>query len=206
MEIALSLLMGLALAAACGFRVFVPLLVVSVAARAGVITLLPALSWVGSDTAVIVLAVATLLEILGYYIPWVDHALDVIASPAAVIAGVIASASVLTGIDPTWGWVLAVIAGGGAAGAVQTMTVAARAGSLATTGGLANPVVATIELVLAVVLSILALLLPVLAVAAAVIVLTLLARRVWRGRRASDRRQDPRFDLNDPRTQISGSI
>jgi hypothetical protein len=108
----------------------------------------------------IALGVATVVEIGAYYIPWLDHVLDVIATPAAVIAGMVMTASVVTGLDPMLKWTLALIAGGGIAGTVQALTVGTRKLSLLTTGGLANPVVATGELFGSVVLTVLAIALP----------------------------------------------
>jgi len=152
----LSVALGIGLAAACGFRVFVPMLFVSIAAKAGKLMLVPSFQWMGSDTALIAFSIATVLEVSAYYIPWLDHLLDTIATPAAVVAGAVISASVFTGMDPFLRWTLAIIAGAGAAGAVQTATVVTRAASTASTGGLGNFVVATGELILSVVASFLA--------------------------------------------------
>ena len=170
MEELLSICVGIGLAAACGFRVFVPLLIVSIAAVTGHLTLAPSFQWMGTYPALITFSVATVLEVAGYYVPWVDHILDTAATPAAVVAGTIVSASVFTDISPFLKWTLAAIAGGGAAGIIQTGTVLTRAASTATTGGLANALVATGELGLAVftgVISIISLIwwLPLLAVA-----------------------------------------
>src|SRR5207302_11014775 len=96
--------------------------------------------------ALISLSVATSLEIAGYYIPWLDHLLDTLATPASIVAGIIVTASAVGDMSPFLKWTLAVIAGGGAAGLVQGATVMTRAVSPATTGGLANPLVSTLEL------------------------------------------------------------
>jgi hypothetical protein len=164
METALSILVGVGLSAACGFRVFVPLLVVNLAARAGHLRLALGFDWMSSDAALIAFSVATVLEIAGYYIPWMDHLLDTLATPAAVVAGTIVTASLVTDVSPFLRWTLAAIAGGGAAGAVQVSTVVTRAASTATTGGLANPLVATVELGGSVITSLLAVMVPVAAV------------------------------------------
>src|SRR5881394_1498504 len=152
----LSVALGIGLAAACGFRVFVPLLFVSIAAKAGKLALVSSFQWMGTDAAMIAFSVATAIEIAAYYIPWLDNLLDTIATPAAVVAGAIISASVFTGMDPFLRWTLAIIAGAGAAGVVQTASVVTRAASTASTGGFGNFVVATAELILAVVASFLA--------------------------------------------------
>ena len=182
METFLSICVGLALAAACGFRVFVPLLVMSIASLAGHLNLDPSFQWIGSYPALITLSVATLLEILGYYIPWVDHLLDTIATPAAVIAGIVVTASVLTDLSPFLQWTLAVIAGGGVAGIVQSATVATRAASTSVSSGLTNPLVATAEAGLSFVTSFLVVVLPWLAifvVSALVIAGLLLWKKLW---------------------------
>jgi hypothetical protein len=125
-------------------------------------------------------AAATGLEIAGYYLPWVDHVLDLIATPAAIIAGTLVTASLVTDMSPLMKWSLAIIAGGGAAGAVQGMTVATRGMSLAGTGGLGNPLVATLELAGSVVTSVLAILAPVLAVTLLAVFLIVLGRKLYR--------------------------
>jgi hypothetical protein len=175
-----AIAMGIALSAACGFRVFLPLLAASVAAHFGRVTLAPSWQWVGSVPAMVTLATATVIETAGYYIPWVDHALDFIAAPAAVVAGTLLTGSLLVHVDPLMKWSLAVIAGGGAAGSVQALTMAVRGASTATTGGLANPIVSTVESVGAIVLSVLAILVPVLAVLIVFAALTVTARLLLR--------------------------
>src|SRR2546430_8560331 len=146
METILSLLIGIGLSAACGLRVFVPLLVVSVASHTGHLHLSSGFEWMGSDAALIAFAVATILEIAAYYVPWVDNLLDTIASPAAVIAGTLITASLVADMSPFLKWTLAAIAGGVVAGLVQGTTVVTRGASSTGTGGLANPILATAEL------------------------------------------------------------
>ena len=147
----MSIMIGVALSATCGFRVFVPLLAVNIGTRAldadgqPLIELAGGFDRLSSDIALMVFLVATLFEIGGYYIPWIDNLLDTIASPASIVAGTVITASFVTGMDPWLQWLLGVIAGGGAAGAVQATTVVARAGSTVTTGGLGNPIVASVE-------------------------------------------------------------
>ena len=146
MELLLSVCIGLGLSAACGFRIFVPLLVTSIAAHSGHLNLASSFQWIGSPAALTAFSIATALEIGGYYIPWVDHFLDTVATPAAVVAGTVVTASMVTDVSPFLKWSLAVVAGGGVAGVVQATTVLARGLSLAGTGGLGNPVIATAEL------------------------------------------------------------
>jgi hypothetical protein len=168
METILSLMIGIGLSAACGFRVFVPLLVVSIAAHTGQLTLASSFAWMGSDPALIAFSIATVLEVAAYYVPWLDNLLDSVSSPAAVIAGTVITASLVTDMSPFLKWTLAAIAGGGAAGLVQGTTVLTRGASTATTAGLANPILATAELAGSFFTSILALVAPVLAVLLAV--------------------------------------
>src|SRR5437867_10459742 len=137
METILSICAGIGLAAACGFRVFVPLLVASIAALSGHLQLTEHFAWIGTYPALVAFAVATVLEIGGYYVPWLDHLLDTIATPAAIVAGTIIYASIFSDMSPFLRWTLADIAGGGAAGVVQAGTVAMRAVSTSTSGGLA---------------------------------------------------------------------
>lgn len=145
MEIALSLLLGLGLSAACGFRVFVPFLVMSVASHAGHLELVGRFEWIGSTPALITFGAAAALEIGAYYVPWLDHLLDTVASPAAVVAGVLATAATFDHASPMLAWSVAAIAGGGLAAAVQATTVVARSVSGMLTAGFGNPVVSTVE-------------------------------------------------------------
>lgn len=176
MEIFLSICLGIGLSAACGFRVFVPLLCLSLAAKFGHIPLTPTFAWIGTTPAIIAFSAATVAEITAYYIPWVDNALDSIAVPMATVAGVVATASVLTDIDPFWRWTLAVIAGGGIATSTQLATTKARVASSLTTGGVANPVLATAESVSSTLLSVLAVIWPIVAF---VLALLILAAGLW---------------------------
>ena len=164
METILSLCVGVGLSAACGFRVFVPFLIMSVAAYSGHLSLSPEFQWIGSFPALISFSVATALEIAGYYVPWVDHFLDTAATPAAIVAGTIVTASFVTDVSPFLQWTLAVVAGGGAATVVQATTVLARGASSLSTGGLGNPVFATAELAGSLVTSLIALVAPILVV------------------------------------------
>ncbi len=174
----LAIALGLGLAAACGFRVFVPLLAMGVAVRTGHLAVTPGFSWVGSDAALIALGVATALEIAGYYVPWVDNLLDTVATPTAVVAGMLAAASVMTDMDPFLRWTVAVLAGGGVATAVQSVTVAGRQLSSLTTLGLGNPILATLETASSAVLAILSLLVPILALLLVALLFVLAVRWV----------------------------
>jgi len=161
-ETLVGIIVGIGLSAACGFRVFVPLLVMNLASLTGHLQLSPGFQWIGSDVATIVFGTATALEILAYYIPWFDHLLDLIASPAAIIAGTIATASMVMELSPLFKWALAIIAGGGAAAFIQGATVTFRTKSTAITGGAANPLISTAEAFGSIATSLLAIILPIL--------------------------------------------
>lgn len=180
METVLSIGLGLGLSAACGFRVFVPLLALGIAAATGQVTLAGGFEWLGSVAALIILSVATVAEIAAYYVPWVDNLLDTLASPVAVLAGVVVTASLMTDVNPAFQWSTAVIGGGGVAGLGQLTTVTLRAASSAMTAGFGNPFLASAELGAAVGLSLLTLMLPLvglLAVAVLAVVLAVLLNR-----------------------------
>jgi len=185
LELVLSICLGIGLSAACGFRVFVPLLGISTAALAGHVGLSSGLEWIGTWPAFACFLTATVLEVAAYYVPWIDNALDSIATPAAVVAGTIVTASVLTDLSPLVQWTLAIIAGGGTAGLVQTSTVALRGASTLTTGGTANFLVASAELVASVCTTILAILLPVVCVGLILLCGGVLLARYPRGRQAA---------------------
>lgn len=185
--------LGLGLAAACGLRVFIPLLVMSLATRLGVVTPSESFAWLGSWPALVALSTACAMELAGYYLPWVDHMLDTVATPMATIAGAIVAGAALVGVGgaeglpPILQWAAPLLAGGGVATTVQLGSVAVRGVSTVTTGGIANPVVATVENAVSVVLSVLAVVVPVLAtvvVLAAVLVGGRVVVRRARRRRA----------------------
>ena len=157
--------MGIGLAAACGFRIFVPLLLASLAVRTGVIPIDhidSSLQWLGSDAAIFLFSTATVIEVLAYYVPWVDNVLDTISTPAAMIAGSLITFAFTPEMSPMLKWGLAIVAGGGTAGILQTGTAVARGGSSLATGGIANPVFSTIENIGSVIVSVLAITLPIL--------------------------------------------
>ena len=184
----LSIALGVGLAAATGFRVFLPLLVASLAARSGMLPLSDGFAWLASTPALVTLGTAAVLETLAYYIPGVDHVLDVIASPAALAAGVIASAAVMADVPPAVMWPVAIIAGGGVAGLAKGSAAVARAKTGLVTGGLGNPVVSTGVTVGATAFSVLAIALPLVCLIAVVILLVWAARKAGRlvfGRRAA---------------------
>ncbi len=181
MEIFLSICLGVGLSAACGFRVFVPLFCLSLAAHFGAehVQLAKSFAWMGSYPAMIAFGLATVLEIAAYYVPWLDNALDSAAVPLATIAGIFLTASVVVDLDPFWRWTLAVVAGGGVAASTQIATTKARAASSLTTGGIANPILSTAEAASSTALSVLAVIWPIVAMVLAVIVLAISGAVIW---------------------------
>ena len=169
-----SILLGIGLAASVGFRVFVPLFALSIASYYGIIPLNDSWEWVGSLPAMITLGIATVVEIVGYLIPWFDNALDTIAVPLAAVAGTAVMLSTAADLDPVITWSLAIIAGGGTATAIKTSTSTTRLASSATTGGIANPLVSTVETGSSIVMSILAIIAPIFAIVLVVLILWLM--------------------------------
>jgi hypothetical protein len=185
-DLALSIALGVALAAATGFRIFLPMLIASGAAYTGHLHLDDSFAWLGSSSALVMLSVAAAAEVLAYCIPVIDNLLDTLATPAAFVAGTIVSAAVMIDAPPMVKWTAAVIAGGGVAGLTQGLTGILRAHSTVLTGGLGNSVIATAELGGAVLVSFLALAAP--AAAFGLVVLFLFAAiRLVRRRFRSDK-------------------
>jgi hypothetical protein len=177
----LSIVLGIGLAATAGLRVFVPLLFLALANHFGAVNIGADFAWLSSTSAIIMLSVAALLEVTAYYVPGLDHLLDTAATPAAVIAGILLSAAVMTDLSPGPKWALAIIAGGGAAALTQISSVVARAHSGAFTAGLGNPIVATVELIGAIIMSVLSLVAPFIAVAV-ILLFCLIAFRLFKSR------------------------
>ncbi|HWR59469.1 MAG TPA: DUF4126 domain-containing protein [Thermodesulfovibrionales bacterium] len=180
MENLLSICLGLGLSAACGFRVFVPLLAISIASLSGHMTLSQGLEWIGTYPAFLAFAAAVVFEIAAYYIPWIDNLMDLIAGPAAVVAGTLVAASGIVHMDPLLKWSFAIIAGGGTAALFHSSTAALRAASTVMTGGIGNHAVATAELGTASLLSVLAITLPLLGIAVSIGLLFFLTRKGFR--------------------------
>lgn len=179
---ALSAFIGIGLAAASGFRVFLPMFAVSLASYMGWIPLPESFHWLGGISTLVATGIAMVAEILAYYIPYVDHLLDTINVPLATVAGSILFASQFTTMEVFPQWALALIAGGGTAAAISSGFAGTRAASTATTGGLGNAVVATTETAGAGIMSILAMAAPIIAAIAAVfllIIVFVLGRKIW---------------------------
>jgi hypothetical protein len=184
LDLALSVALGVALAATTGFRLFLPLLIASAAAYTGHLPLDPSFAWLGTPTALTMLGAAALIEVAAYYIPGVDNLLDTLAVPAAMVAGTVLSAAVITDLPPAVKWTAAVVAGGGAAGLTKGAAAMVRAKSTLFTGGVGNHLVATVELGSAILVPLLALALPFVAFALMILLLWVAFRLVRRLRRS----------------------
>ncbi len=178
-----ALCLGLGLASACGFRAFLPPLIVGIFSRAELLTLGESWQWFSSDWAIALFATAGLFEICAYFIPWLDNVLDTIATPSAIIAGTILTCASLDGINPPLQWILALIAGVGLTGSVQLSTVLIRGLSTVTTGGIGNPIVTLLEDCMSILLTILATFLPIIAVVITVIMFLFMRQFIKRLRR-----------------------
>ena len=179
----ISAFIGIGLAAATGFRVFMPMFAVSLASYFGWIPMNESFEWLAGLPTLITTGIAMVAEILAYYIPFIDHLLDTISVPLATIAGSVMFASQFADIGIFPQWALALIAGGGTAAAISSGFAGTRAASTATTGGLGNSVVATTETAGAGIMSFLALAAPVIAFIAAValiITVLVLGKKLWR--------------------------
>jgi hypothetical protein len=160
----LSVATGIALAAAAGFRAFVPLLAAGLAIYFGWVEPARGFDWLGEPVVLGALGIATAAEIAAYYLPGVDHVLDLLGAPVAVIAGIVAAAGVMVGLPDWLRWLTAIGAGGAIATAGHALNAVGRAKTGAVSGGLGNPAYSTAELAGSILVSALAVALPVLAV------------------------------------------
>ncbi|HEY9906018.1 MAG TPA: DUF4126 domain-containing protein [Thermosynechococcaceae cyanobacterium] len=176
----IELMLAISLSAASGFRVFAPLFALSAAAVLGHIDLPTNFDWIENPQALILFTIALTLEVIGYSIPWFDHLLDVLATPAAIVAGTVVVASVAPDLDPLAKWTLAIVAGGGTAGLTKSVLNLLRGTSTAASGGLANPLFALLELAIAGLLSLLALTVPVVAGLLVIGLFGFAAYQIWK--------------------------
>jgi uncharacterized membrane protein len=187
MNLAMALLLGLGLSASTGLNTFLPLLLLSAAARFHIagITLGAKFDWLTSDAAMIALIIACVLELVADKIPAVDHFLDTAGTFVRPVAGALASASVLTGIDPMVAAIVGIIIGAPTSLGMHTLKAGTRVASSATTFGCANPVISIIEDVISFALSVLAIFIPFLVPFALAALVWLLWRAMQRFRRGS---------------------
>ena len=179
----MSAFLGIGLAAATGFRIFLPLFVTSLASYMGWIDTNESFQWLAGLPTLVATSIAMVVEIIAYYIPYVDNILDTISVPLATVAGSVIFASQFMDIGTFPQWALALIAGGGTAAAISSGFAGTRAASTATTGGLGNPVVATTETAGAGIMSVLAIAAPIIAVIATIIlivIVVIMGRKLWK--------------------------
>lgn len=175
-----AIALGIGLSASTGFRVFVPMLVASVAAHLKLIPLTDGFAWLGSWPAMICFGAATVAELITYYIPFVDNLLDVITTPLAVGAGTLLMTSVLPVDNEMLKWITGLIVGGGAAATIQSGSVMTRLASSKLTAGVGNPVVATGEHAAAFGFSIMTLIAPIIVSVIFVVILFFIFRKLGR--------------------------
>lgn len=151
------------LAAATGLNASLPLLLVGLAARFGLITLVTPYDALGSLTALIGLGVLAVVEIAADKVPGVDSILHIVQGPVTLAAGAIIFASqhsMIQDVSPG----LAIVVGVLSAGGIHTLRALARPVVNAATIGLGGPAISAGEDISAVGLTILALAAPVLAI------------------------------------------
>ena len=159
-EIIAAIALGIGLSASAGFRIFVPMLVASIAAHTGFLPLNEGFQWMAGWPAIICFGTATIIEITAYYIPFVDNLLDSITTPMAIVAGTLLMTSVLPIDNGFLKWIFGFIFGGGAAATVQSGSVFTRLASSKLTAGTGNHAVATGEHAAAISTSLLSLVVP----------------------------------------------
>jgi len=90
-----AMALAMALAATAGLRAWLPLLLAGLLVRAGWLELSAPFAFLASTKALMVFAVATVLEIAGDKIPAVDHALDALGTPLKLVAGALLAVALL---------------------------------------------------------------------------------------------------------------
>jgi hypothetical protein len=176
-DVLIEFLLAISLSAASGFRIFVPFLIMSGAAVLGHVDLPTQFDWVETPQALGLFAIALILEMIGYSIPWFDHVLDIVATPIAMLAGTLLTGTIAPDMEPLVKWTLAIAAGGGTAGLTKILTNLLRGTSTALSGGLTNPLYALLEVAIAIALSALAIAAP---IAAGVVVVGLIGFAAYR--------------------------
>ena len=159
-----SIFLAIGLSAACGFRIFVPPLSYGLLYKAGLVQLGEGWTWIGNDFVLAILALATVVEICAYFIPWIDNLLDTLATPTSILAGTILSASSLSDFPPELQWILSLITGVSIAGGFQLVTLTIRGSSSVFTGGLMNPLFTIFEDLMSLVITLTMIISPILGI------------------------------------------
>ncbi|MGB7375556.1 MAG: DUF4126 domain-containing protein [Rivularia sp. (in: cyanobacteria)] len=181
MNIIAALCLGIGLSAACGFRVFIPPLALSIAAHGGMLQLSSEWEWLGSESAITTLSIAATVEVFAYFLPWVSNFLDSIEILLAPIAGMIMTASTLSmagDFDPTLLWILTIITGGATAETVELTTSVTRLATSVSTAGMGGPIIGLVEAISSAIISILAISLPILSTLLVIFLLIYCVRRI----------------------------
>lgn len=168
-----SAFFGVGLAAATGFRVFLPLFAVSLFSYLGWIPMSDSFEWLSGLPTLIMTGFATVAEILAYYLPFVDNLLDSAAIPLSTVAGSIMFATQFADLGTIPQWALAIIAGGGTAATISSGFAGLRAASTATTGGTGNFIVGSTETAGAGFMTVISMLAPVIAFVLSIILIIL---------------------------------
>ena len=179
----MALCLGIGLSAACGFRVFIPPLALSIAYHSGVVQLSSNWEWLGTQNAITTLSIAATIEVFAYFLPWVSNLLDSIEIGLAPIAGMFITASSLSiagDFDPTFLWIITVIAGGATAETIELGTSFTRLVTSGTTAGLGGPIVGFVEAVSSIVMSILAIAAPIWTILLVLFLLIYGIRRIFK--------------------------
>jgi hypothetical protein len=193
MAIFWALCAGLGLAAACGLRVFLPLFVAAIAVRADLLAVGESFEWLGSNAAIVLFGTATVVEVVGFLVPWVDHALDLLAAPLAAVAGAVLMTSQLLMavpagaegvaeplLHPALAWSLGIIVGATTASGVEAASIAGRLSSSVLTIGWLNPIYGMVETGLSLVVTLMAVWVPIVAGILVLLFLPVLLIAVWR--------------------------
>ena len=166
--------LGIGLSAACGIRAFLPLLLVALNQRFNLIQTSFHLEWLDNNIVLIVLCVATIIELIAYYIPLIDHALDFIGSPLVFLVGAMSMASVIPDMPVYIDNILSIILGGSTALSMNGLMGIGRMKTTTLSAGAANPVYATLENIVSMVLTLLSFIIPVI-IACLIILLVFLS-------------------------------
>jgi len=192
MQLVASIVIGICLSAACGLKVFVPPLVAGLAHKAGVLSLSEHTQWLGTWPAISALAIAVVCEFVGFCIPVFGNLLDIIATPASVVAGAFLMSSQVETSSPLVNWSLAIAGGGVTSGLVATIMAAIRSGASIVSAGISNFFVALFELASAAIITVLTLFAPLICLALVILLVLVLLRAVMHFRKlVKDRLLNP---------------
>jgi hypothetical protein len=180
-----AIALAIALAACAGLRAWLPLLLTGALSRWGLLELGESFRFLGSNRALAIFAIATVLELVGDKIPVVDHSLDMLGTVLRPAAGALLAASILGHVsDPLTAVVLGTALGAPAALVPHAAKSVLRAASTTLTAGLANPILSVMEDAATLMLFALAVLVPLVVIGMLAIMLYLVARRFSRSRSA----------------------